>query len=203
MEDEIKGVTFQPWVGPRYSSSYPRLLVVGQSHYDWERRETPLPDVTREVVRDAIAHGHGPFFTNIVATCTGELPDESSRKRFWESVAFYNYIQEFVGDGPRKLHAPELWQKSHPAFGAVLACLEPQLVLVLGNANWGYLAPSETKGEPLSSGPGEYRETWYYPAGASSALAFHVKHPSAGYNFRLFAPLVAEALDRIRKFARP
>lgn len=194
----IAGVAFQPWVGTNYQTASPRLLIVGQSHYDWLGRKLPVSSVTTAVIGCAIEYGSGPLFTNLVATCTGEWPDAEARKHFWESVAYYNYIQEFVGDGPRKPHPYELWVKSHDSFAAVLGALKPELILVFGITNWNNIANlSGTKGEPLTVGPQRYNETWLYPVGQhGTAVAFHIKHPSAGFNYKTFMPLFAEVRQR-------
>lgn len=193
----ISRVAFQPWVGPNYETAKPRLLIVGPSHYDWPTREIPV--ATTAVIEWAIEHGSGPLFTNLVATCTGKWPDAVARKRFWESVVYFNYIQEFVGDGPRKPHRYGLWVKSHDAFAAVLNALKPELILVFGITNWNNIANlNGTKGEPLTAGPERYNETWLYPLGQDrAALAFHIRHPSAGFSYKTFAPLFAEARTRV------
>jgi hypothetical protein len=135
------------------------------------------------------------FLTNIVATCTGSLPDATSRREFWHSVAFYDFIQEFAGDGPRIRPHHSRWPRSTPAFAEVLLLLKPELILVLGNQNWDNMGGLDGRdGPPLRSGLGRYSQTWVYPTGdGNSALAFHVKHPSAGYNFRKFSPAFIEA----------
>jgi hypothetical protein len=142
----------------------------------------------------------GQFFTNIAATCTGWLPNESERQHFWNSVAFYNYVQQFVGNSPRQHHQPELWERSHAAFSAVLRVLNPQLILVIGVTNWNNISNDGWAGESLSGAPeSRYAETHWYPTGENGkALAFHVKHTSAGYNFRKFAPLYASAVELLK-----
>jgi hypothetical protein len=132
----------------------------------------------------------------MIATSIGHLPSEEEQVEFWHSVAFYNYIQEFVGDSPRKPHAYELWQRSEQAFAEVLLRVRPQLVLVIGVLNWGNIANlNGWNGEKLRHAPEpRYADTWWYPVGAGeAALALHVKHMSAGYNFRKFAALFHEA----------
>lgn len=198
------GIIFNPWEGPNYKSAVPRLLIVGESHYDWEGRSQPLSMVTISVVEHWMEKP-SQFFTNIVATCIGHLPDTKERKEFWQSVAFYNYIQEFAGNSPRIRPLQSLWPASKAAFFEVISSLMPELVLILGDQNWENIDHSVgTEGEPLKSLEGRHSQTWIYPTGEDShALAFHVKHPSAGYNFKTFFPLFSEARERVINPPRP
>ena len=199
--DRIEGVYFQPWVGNQYAARNPRLLIIGMSHYSWDADEIPSYFVTNYVIHDRISRrASGQFFTNIAATCTGWLPNESERQELWSSVAFYNYIQQFVGNSPRQRHNEELWECSHPAFRAVLRVLKPQLILVIGVTNWNNISNDGCAGEPLAGAPElQYAQTHWYPTRANArALAFHVKHTSAGYNFRKFAPLYASAVRLLK-----
>jgi hypothetical protein len=168
------------------------------SHYPWEGHEK-IPDdfITNEVIRHwSTSQRTEKFFTTIFATCRGHLPNDKERIEFWNSVAYYNYIQEFVGDSPRQSHPYELWPRYEPAFAEVLSRLKPQLVLVIGRLNWGNI-PDLTgwEGHKLEDAPEpKYADTWWYSVGGrQTALAFHIKHPSAGYNFRKFAPLFRKA----------
>ena len=194
---QIKGVRFQPWVGENFASRVPRLLLVGMSHYSWGDKNLPDYWVTNAVILQRISGAvRSKFLTNIIATCIGHLPSDEERVEFWHSVAFYNYIQEFVGDSPRQLHNYKLWLKSGPAFAAVIRTLRPELVLVVGVLNWGNIANLNgwEGGKLLRAPEARYGETWWYPVEVDgAALAFHVKHTSTGYNFRKFAPLFREA----------
>ena len=74
--------------------------------------------------------------------------------------------------------------------------MKPQIVLVIGRLNWGNIADlNGWSGNRLRNAPApKYADTWWYPVGdGDAALAFHVKHMSAGYNFRKFTPLFQEA----------
>jgi hypothetical protein len=194
----LASVNFHPWEGENYRSSKPRLLVVGESHYDWKGRLEPEQKVTIEVVRHFMDKP-SRFFTNIVATCAGELPSGETRRKFWHSVAFYNYVQQFAGDAPRMRPNYQMWQQSEDAFRLVLKHLAPDLILVLGKQNWDCMAElGGHPGESLQRGDGRYADIWFYPIEVGAfALAFHVKHPSAAYSFKRFHPLFEEARSRV------
>ena len=59
--------------------------------------------------------------------------------KFWESVAFYNFVQEIVAKGQR----PEdnLWRQGSVPFLNTLAFLKPQVLLVLGKDLAKHLPP--------------------------------------------------------------
>jgi hypothetical protein len=72
LHPKIVDVRFQPWKGSKFEESSSRLLIVGQSHYDWEERDIKDCCVTTEVIRDEIKGiCRRNFFTNIAATCIG------------------------------------------------------------------------------------------------------------------------------------
>ncbi len=196
----LPDVTFQPWRGKGYCEGKPRLMILGESHYDWSDRTDPEHSVTTTVVKLWGIEKRSSFFTKIAALCTGEIPrDAEARRDFWESVAFYNYIQVFVGDAPRKRPDSSMRPRSEQAFRTVLAELRPQIILVLGRQNWENMPElGGMAGEPLTSLGNPYSYTWLYPTAAGEhALAFHVRHPSApGFNFRRFIPLFNEARSR-------
>jgi hypothetical protein len=199
----IPNVHFQPWIGTNYRKRSPRLLVLGMSHYDWEERECAEYSVTNCVIQGRISgEVRQRFYTNIVATCIGRLPNDEDREQFWQSVAFYNYIQEFVGNSPRRIHDPVLWERAEPAFFAVLRRLRPELVLVIGQMNWDNISILYVPaGEKLEHAPQRrYAEVCRYPTGENrTALAFHVKHTATGYNFERFAPLFRSADKLVRR----
>lgn len=54
------------------------------------------------------------------------------RSKFWERVAFYNFVQCFTGPGPRCRPTEAMWQAAAKPFLATLTELDPQLLVVLG-----------------------------------------------------------------------
>ena len=58
---------------------------------------------------------------------------------FWESVAFYNYVQEFVGDHPRDRPTSAQWEQAGKVLPTVLTTLRPHFVLACGRQLYEHL----------------------------------------------------------------
>ncbi len=76
-----------------------------------------------------------PFFTvitKILLGNTGWITNED-RAGVWEDVAFYNFVQDFVGNQPRNRPTFRQWVDAQEPFETVLAALRPHAVLILGS----------------------------------------------------------------------
>lgn len=139
-------VRFAPWVGPDYERGFCglRILLVCESHYAGKQHERPT--VTPEIVK-ALALGERH------PRATGKLPrhkhftlimsavqnvrqrfSNTQRREFWNSVAYYNYLQEFL-QGSRVAPPAGVWQRSEKAFTEVLAVLAPDLIICFSLRN--------------------------------------------------------------------
>jgi hypothetical protein len=139
-------VAVHPWVGSLYATPLhfkDRTLILGESNYTTPEKFTSslvidcvLDDMSTHENRDTT--GFCRFSTKIRRTIWGR--DESLGPiGFWESVAFYNFVQPLVGDRARVRPTDEMWKESAPAFAEVMQSLQPARVLVLGKANWDNL----------------------------------------------------------------
>ncbi|MBD2370629.1 hypothetical protein H6G63_27675 [Leptolyngbya sp. FACHB-402] len=120
---------FEPWIGSQYGSDSLfgiSILVVGESNYtDNQDRELPHNTFTHRLIEDAIdgCQKHR-FFKYIRRT----FMDDVSPKAFWHSVAYQEYIQDWLpcpGVSPDE----EMWQKAKPLFQDVVNELKPQCIL--------------------------------------------------------------------------
>jgi hypothetical protein len=181
-----------PWQGRLYAQRW-RLLLLGESIYEW-RPGVLGPDIL-QVLIDGIARGAwaSRYHTCVYQTVTGRRRAESGPAAFadfWQSVAFYNYVQISAGTRPRQRPAVEAWGLSRPAFVSVIACLAPKAVLVLGKELWGHLVglelirPTDGPLGVLAIGDG--------------ALATFVNHPSSwGFSWRRWHQRPTELLARV------
>ena len=140
-ELELKGVRFLPWIGERFNGENRfgvRVLVLGEAHYGETGKEDPTE--TAGVVRRATQlprEGKGRrqrFFTVIANVLRGQRDgiDNSDLAEVFQEIAFYNFVQEFVGDSSRIAPASQQWDDAQAPFKTVLGKLQPDAVLVLG-----------------------------------------------------------------------
>ena len=167
---------YTPWRGANYGTSrWPavRLLLLGESHYADEDE-----DATIKWTKAYIAGGSGSFWTRTMQVVTGLHHSEVDRSEFWNDIAFYNYVQQPVGDSPRVRPTFEMFEAAQGAFWETLRELTPTHMLVLGAALWKNLPPEGQVGPDLKTEEGT-RETWVYPLGDHKVLTTWIYHPSS------------------------
>jgi hypothetical protein len=135
---------FEPWVGGNYRTTGLdglRVMVLGESHYG--APDTEKPSTTQDVVRKWGQSRRHRFFTltQKVITGTDAGLSRADRRAFWEQVAFYNFIQRFVGDGPRVRPTQALWDDAAGPLLAVIEELKPHVLVVFGRALDAHLPP--------------------------------------------------------------
>jgi hypothetical protein len=181
----IADVHFQPWVGSEYERSTHRLLLVGEGHYlDQTELRYDTPTLTQEIicrVRDGTQVL--PFYTRTASTVIGTAhfgPED--RSKFWNRVAFYNYVPMVAGSKARERPSAYMWTAAIAPFCSVLTSLQPRCVLVLGQGVWNAIQ----LGAGWSSNDGEQKEKairlWHSPD-RNPHFATWIAHPSSfGYS---------------------
>jgi len=190
-----------PYVGPKYWSVSPfglRILILGESHY----RDRPLSrEFTSDVVEAAMDGDTSPslrFFARTVGAFLGGLQDLESRKAFMETVAFYNFVQEPAGTGPRMRPSAEMWSRATPALIEVLDRLGPEFVLVLGKELWRNLPLRFGLGPAIKVAENDTLESRvYFSDSELRTLLFPIAHPSSvGWSYERWCPYVKAALKQ-------
>ncbi len=176
---------FKPWVGSKYESGFiygKKVLILGESHYEWEDNQTLEPTLTRDCIKGQFSGGSTKqFWTNIAVSLLGYKPNMDEREKFWNSVAFSNFVQSSVGRGARTRPSKEQWLKGKETFFEILEDLKPQLVIVLGYQLWGNLPESGVRGRDLASQ--QRNRHWIYQlADGTDVYAVGFRHPSAGFS---------------------
>lgn len=203
--DRSANIKFLPWVGNHYSDGFAgiKTLILGESHYQWDckRNINNWREVTQQLVQEQTDGKYTKaFWTKTAMTFLGHIPSLADKKSFWDSVSFYNYVQESAGNGPRIAPANGSWNSSIDAFKEVLEFLKPNFILVLGVRSWRRLPDLErVPGENVEGAP--RKTTWCYPNSAGSSLAYGINHPSSGFNARKWHPHVKAAMKKAELFA--
>lgn len=193
----MAGIYFKPWVGRKYGKAglfRQRVLILGESHYKWDRRVPIKPDLTRDCVNAQISGEETKaFWTNIAIAFLGRKPTLEEKGHFWRSVAFSNLIQEHVGYGARRPPSDRMWADGRALFRQLVSRCTPDVVVALGYRVWVHL-PDEWghRGPPLRGA--RYDETWIYPHARGSALAFGIRHPSSGFSGTTWNAVVRRGL---------
>lgn len=133
---------FPPWVGKNYHSRENRfrlrVLVIGESHYlrEGEEKEHTTIGVVRWFTQRAETKEgkRHPFFTKIAKVLRGERQwiDDRELAQVFQEIAFYNFVQSFVRDGPRGQPTFRQWVEAQAPLKTVLEVLRPDAALVLG-----------------------------------------------------------------------
>jgi len=138
--------TFAPWVGANYYNGGiigVRILILGEAHYGDHDEE--VLDFTQKIVRKLGQQERFAFFTRVQKLVENrtEFVTNDERKKFWEQVAFYNYIQGFPGNTPRIRPTEKMWNEAAPIYLETLKELKPDLVIILGNELWDHVPYDE------------------------------------------------------------
>lgn len=193
-------VFFKPWIGRGYRGADMfgrRVMILGESHYEGKKSGPPAPDWTRRYIRyQMTGERTRAFWTHIVSAFIGHTPELAEKRAFWRSVAFYNYVQQSAGNGPRIRPTREMWRDGEPGFAKVLSKYKPQVLIVLGYELWRNLAPLDgVPGKPIAGS--KQPETWRYPfADGEICLAYGIKHPSSGFTGSDWRPHILEVIRR-------
>lgn len=136
----MKHVLFMPWVGKEYATGGifgKRILVLGESHYgDGE----PSPDTTVRVFEEYLGcsetvPSYLQSFHKFERSLVGRNTNCTDRKRIWDSVVFYNYLQTPMS-GPRQGGKKSDYANSSEAFFEVLEEYRPEYIIVWGYRLW-------------------------------------------------------------------
>lgn len=194
---EHRNVKFWPWVGEDYevpkgsmlAGTGRRLLVLGESHYG--KQEECGPEFTRVVVQDHVyGKSQHNFFDRIGQALTGRPRGDSGDSAFqdvWRDIAFYNYVQEFVGETPEIRPKPYMWRDAFEPFLSVLRELKPTDVWVCGIETWKHMPSISASAEFV---PDKFARidtggwgTGMYIVDGLHILVFPTYHPSARGKF--------------------
>ena len=154
-------------------------MLVGEAHYALPGEEHP--NFTIDVVRYRGLETRNGFFTRIAKLFLNAPPgkylSDADRTAFWDSVAFYNFVQSFPGDRPRIRPTEGMWLEGQACFPSVVGELDPELVVALGSDLYPWI-----------------------PALPTGIALCGLAHPSSfGFRYARWQPIVQAQLARCRR----
>jgi hypothetical protein len=169
------------------------LLVLGESHYG---EDEPNRNWTIECIENFVSGvWNHRFWTNIGQVITGQKHWYVDRTEFWNSIAFYNYVQEVAATGPRQSPTRDMFRRGEGPFFEVISALKPSHVIALGHRLWCHMPAFTSDCSPVRAGNRESECGRYATVdGRHHALAIRIQHPSSGFSPRAWHPLVCEFL---------
>lgn len=201
-------VFFLPWIGKDYGGNAgifeKRVFVVGASHYA-DGFEDCLRgngrEIWRAMTRNAVRDYLDPNFraetkwkatyTSFINAVFGRSATAEERRRFFDSVVFFNYLQRTEGrDGNES--RPEFYSEDRHflAFREIVSALEPDIIIVWGRKVWNELSRRFPDAERDAAFPRRIRAEF----GGRSVVLLGVRHPSVAFpreaHHELFLPLL-------------
>lgn len=204
----MKKFGFKPWIGEKYLKSGfqgKKVLVLGESHYlDKESHlKFPVNEFTRACIGAQIGENLGDgvwthkYFTRIAATFINKLPNQKGKKEFWESVIFYNFIQEFL---PRSGMPPtnQMFFDGVIPFQMLLSEYKPDFIFVFSYRLWNYIKDEydiENLGTYTISGKKRPVMLCDKSNDSKKIFVLPIYHPSRGFSWKFWHQHVNNVLN--------
>lgn len=192
-------VFFEPFVGEKYGKSSSifdkKLMVVGASHYCEHScvkcGEKWIDDTCRTFTSDCVREGYleGAWdggnwrktYTTFINSFYGRASSQRERELFFDSIVFYNFLQEREGVNPNDKH-PELFNKQEnvDAFCEIVKRYAPDIVITWGNKPWEAIPYNLGDGDakPIKKNPSFLK----YTLAGKNFILFGAHHPCAGFD---------------------
>jgi len=110
------------------------MLILGESRYGHE-------ELIAESIKGWIKGHRDYLFSRVFNICSGLHTSSASvgdRSRFWESVAFQNFVFWSVGEQRNHRPTQAMYETAKPFLGEVLDLLKPSGVWILGREQAAY-----------------------------------------------------------------
>jgi hypothetical protein len=209
MPENFSLLHFMPWIGKDYETGGvlgTRILLLGESHYSkkfYGHDREITSNYTRHIIQQYAVEKSDIFHAKVRRLVLRGLnqsinwdTSKQQRQAFWDSVAFSNYIQEFVGKKPKERPAHEAWPRAAEGLWEVLERLRPEFCVVLGKTLWDHLPRSSSEpSRSVVSFVDEASKTAFkrFTADGRDTYFAHTAHPSSIGYYR-----VTEAVATVR-----
>lgn len=195
---------FDPWVGNKFGNSGNiiggvRVLILGESHYCSPDKPELVglyeSNGTQITVEEYTTKARHPFFSKLTSVISGRdrnSLNSSEMREVWESVAFYNYIPRYVAVESRVPPSNEDFQAGAAMLPSVLDTHDIEAILVCGYRLWWWLLKGTAEGYA-----GDPQQAAFHDVGP--ALAARMMHPSAGFSWPKWRPMVETLLAKVKE----
>jgi hypothetical protein len=183
-----------------------RLLIVGESHYEWcdacwAQRLQRTPDLTAYCIAERISRLGAPgllqHWSKIENAFLGSAATRSDRRDFWQSVAYYNFLQETVGRGSRiPIKTAGIWSAARAPFLSIVDALRPDLIVVAGRRVWVQLPQADDEQPALHAAGKTLARRRYHVPSTGKVPAVAVPHPARGLG-ATWQTVLRQAVDEV------
>lgn len=130
---------FLPWIGPDYfnSKKSEKVLVLGESIYcctPYSCKNPLCKNQIKDIVTKQIeVKEKNRFYTSIAKLCTKNKPFNLKEKiNFWNSVAFYEFVQVSVGTKRQQRPSEAMWNDAAKPFTELVSKIEADIIYATG-----------------------------------------------------------------------
>lgn len=199
----VSQIFFDPWIGGDYGTANSlfskKVLVLGSSHYCGscsdcgDRAAQPeCVEMTQKVVRHYLEGKTETWFSTFstfINSIYGRRASADERKKFFSSVAFYNFLQNSAGEDPKSASRFNFYDSRHlEAFYEALDITDPDVVISWGAKVWDALPNNwrnygeALRGQDIIYCCETFNNYLTYPfKNGKTILLIGVKHPAMGY----------------------
>lgn len=197
-------LTFLPFVGQNYEQIEFKILVLGESHhYDGDFNNIPN-DLTQNVVSDYLKFKKtGVHHENWMRTFTrfsnifnGYTLTNTETISFWESVAFYNFVQ-YPTHESRQSPSPMHFTNSIDAFNEVLKSLDPDFIIFWGHRLWNNF-PKQNHKQEIYKG-----KTIHFLELVKTYPFKVIPHPASSQLTKLYSQDIKNYIELIKEYKTP
>lgn len=206
-------IFFLPFIGRYYANGGlfdRRVMVLGESHYcdggccDCGncRLYKQCANFTQDVLCDfldetKVRQKWMRTFVKFERSLVGKMTDWALRRKIWDSVMFYNYLQVAM-TGPRKAGTSAQYKQAANAFFEVIDKYEPECIIVWGKRLWNNM-PNERwqDGDDIVVDGNHIATGYYLLSNGKRAKVVAVYHPSGGYSWDYWHKVIQGLLASI------
>ena len=200
-----------PYIGKYFANGGlfgKRIMILGESHYcdggccDCGncRLYKQCVSFTQDVIRDFLDESKDRqnwmrTFVKFERSLIGKMTDCTSRRKIWNSVMFYNYLQVAMG-GPRKAGTSAQYKQATNAFFDVIDKYEPECIIAWGKRLWNNM-PNERwqDGDDIVIDGYHVATGYYLLRNGKRVKVVAVYHPSGGYAWDYWHRVIKRLLE--------